>query len=93
MKDILGTKLQINDYIAFSLYEESRMQLGQIIGFTKKQAKIRPLLIIKPKNRRTQTKLSKPSLLRKPKHLVRITDVPEEYKTMPPEWVGQIYRK
>lgn len=93
MKDILGTKLKINDYIAFSLYEESRMQLGQIIGFTKKQAKIRPLLIIKPKNKRSLTKLTKPWLLRKPKHLIRVTDIPDHYKTMPAEWVGQIYRK
>ena len=93
MQDILGTTLNTGDYIAFSLYEESRMQLGQIIGFTNKQAKIRPLLIIKPKNRRSLTKLTKTYILRKPKHLIRVTDVPEQYKTMPPEWVGQIYRK
>ena len=92
MKDILGTTLNTGDYVAFTLYEESRMQIGQIIGFTDKQAKIRPLLIIKPKNNRSKQKLAKPYLLRKPKHLVRITDFPEEYKNMPAQWVGQLYR-
>lgn len=93
MKDILGTVLKEGDYVAFSMYEESRMQVGRVIGFTDKQAKIQPLNIIKPKNRRSKVKLSKPYLLRKPKHIVRIDDIPEEYNNTPAEWIGKFYRK
>lgn len=93
MEDILGETLQEGDYVAFSMYEESRMQLGQVVGFTVKQAKIKPLFIIKPKNRRVKLFLAKPFILRKSKHVVKVSSIPEEYVAMPPEWVGKLFRK
>lgn len=93
MEDIIGCELHEGDYVAYSIYEESRMQIGQVVGFTDKQAKVKPLQIIKPKNRRSIEISKKPYILRKSKHLVKITQIPDEYVSMPAEWVGKLFRK
>ena len=93
MKDVLGAELSVGDFVGFTIYEESRMNIGKIVSFTAKKARIEPVLLRDINNRRADKTLSKPSVLRSNDQLLKVELPASALTELPSEWVSGLLRE
>lgn len=92
MKDVLGAELNVGDFVGFTIYEESRMNIGRIVSFTVKKAKIEPVLLRDPQNKRADKTLAKPLVMRSSDQMLKVEQPVAELTKLPSEWVSGLLR-